>query len=163
MDPNREAIFQEMLEDFHKLKWDPETGQVHSKQIGRDGREYNDPTPMAPPVGYKRQPTMVEIIRAQVRDALLAKELAAQGVETFEEADDFDVGDDYDPSSPWENDFDPPIREVLQEAEKAVREREKKAKPATDEPPAKPKADPAPKAKPATADDPADDKNSTST
>lgn len=30
-----------------------------------------------------------------------------RGHETIEEADDFNIGDDYDPTSPWEEQFDP--------------------------------------------------------
>ncbi len=30
-----------------------------------------------------------------------------RGEETLEEADDFDVGDDFDPTSPWEEQFSP--------------------------------------------------------
>lgn len=71
------------------------------------GRERPDPTPMAPPVGYKRQPTMAEIIRQQIQSQRLADEARAMGKETWEEADDFDIGDDYDPTSPWEEQFDP--------------------------------------------------------
>lgn len=71
------------------------------------GREIPDPTPMAPPVGYSRAPTMVEIIRQQIQGERLKAEAAAMGKESWEEADDFDVGDDYDPSSPWEEQFDP--------------------------------------------------------
>lgn len=71
------------------------------------GREIPDPTPMAPPVGYKRAPTMVEIIRQQIQGEKLAQAAREMGKETWEEADDFDVGDDFDPSSPWEEQYDP--------------------------------------------------------
>lgn len=113
-------IFESLMAHFHKAKFDVMTGEELTKQILKDGREYNDPTPMAPPIGYKRQPSMVEIVRSQVRDALLAQALAEQGVETFEEADDFEIGDDYEPDAPWENEFDPPITEVLAEAQRAL-------------------------------------------
>lgn len=72
------------------------------------GREIPDPTPMAPPVGYKKQPSMVDHIRSMVRSELLRQSVAAEGLETFEEAEDFDVGDDYDPTTPYEAVFDPP-------------------------------------------------------
>jgi len=71
------------------------------------GREVPDPVPMAPPVGYSRSPTMTEIIRQQIMGQQLAAEAAAMGKESWEEADDFDVGDDFDPTSPWEEQFDP--------------------------------------------------------
>lgn len=39
----------------------------------------------------------------------LRMEALAAGQETFEEADDFDVDDDFDPTSPYEVNFDPPL------------------------------------------------------
>jgi len=73
-----------------------------------DGREVVSAVPMAPPIGWKKQPSMIEHIKALVRSERLAQEAAAAGFETPEEADDFDVGDDYDPTSPYEHNFDPP-------------------------------------------------------
>lgn len=72
------------------------------------GRELVDPTPMAPPVGFKAQPSMFETMRAMVRSASLAAAAAAEGMDSFEDANDFDVpDDDFDPRSPWEEQFDP--------------------------------------------------------
>lgn len=73
------------------------------------GREKPDPTPIAPPIGYKRQPSLAEQIRNMVRSERLAMEAQAAGYETFEEADDFDTGEDLDPRSPYEVEFDPPL------------------------------------------------------
>lgn len=70
------------------------------------GRFHPDPTPIAPPVGYTRSPTIAEQIRTMVRSEALRQHADAQGADTFEEADDFDVGDDYDPRSPWEEQFE---------------------------------------------------------
>lgn len=80
--------------------------------------EVPDPTPVAPPVGYKKQPSMVEYIRDMVRSEKLRQEAEAAGYETFEESEDFDVGDDNDPTSPWENEYDPPISEIRSEVER---------------------------------------------
>lgn len=74
----------------------------------KEGRELPDPTPVAPPVGYVKQKSMTEIIREQVRSHHLQAAAEAQGLETFEEAEDFDIGDDLDPSTPYEAVFDPP-------------------------------------------------------
>lgn len=71
------------------------------------GYEIVSPLPMAPPVGYKKSPTLAEQIRAMIISEKLRQEAEAAGFETFEEADDFDVGDDFDPTSPYEGDFDP--------------------------------------------------------
>lgn len=75
------------------------------------GRELVDPTPVAPPLGYKKQPSIFELQRQQIA---LHHRLYAEDreFETFEESEDFDVADDVDPTSPWENDFDPPMSEV---------------------------------------------------
>jgi len=85
-----------------------------SKQdIYLDWQGYEKPSgiPVAPPVGYVQQPSLSERIREMVRGHNLAEEVRAAGFETFEEADDFDVGDDYEPSSPYEEvfegDYDP--------------------------------------------------------
>lgn len=74
-------------------------------RFDENGHEVLDPTPVAIPVGFRRPPSLQEMIRQYVRREL-SQQAAAEGHETFEEADDFDVGDDYDPRSPWELDFD---------------------------------------------------------
>lgn len=68
-----------------------------------------DPTPVAPPLGYIRQPSLTERIRDMVRSEHLRRVAEESGAETFEEASDFEVGDDYDPSSPYEEVFEPPV------------------------------------------------------
>lgn len=83
---------------------DPETGEViheflahKGRRMDKDGSEMPDPTPMAPPVGYVKQPSMWDIQREAIRAAKLelARELAEEaGFESPEEADDFDVDDD---------------------------------------------------------------------
>lgn len=101
---------------------DPVTGEVselvpENRRRIRDvflnegGAEIPDPRPLSPPVGYNRQPSMFEIVRAQVRQAELDRDRDLP--ESFEEAEDFDIYDDpIDPSTQWENEFDPPWSEV---------------------------------------------------
>lgn len=106
----------------HQLELEEYLAELQSRHGGDPKRavEYLDSTPMAPPLGYKRQPSLSEQIREMVRHERLQADLAAQGVETFDEADDFSIGDDFDPKSPFEEHFDPiPVSEL--------REREKKA------------------------------------
>lgn len=74
----------------------------------RDGKEYPDPTPVAPPIGFIKQPTLAETMRSMILGEALKRHARESGQETFEEADDFDVGDDYDPTSPYEETFEPP-------------------------------------------------------
>lgn len=110
----------------------------------RDRRGYTDDgqivdnTPVAPPVGYKKQPSMVDIIREQIRNHKLALDLDAAGVETFDEADDFDVGDPDDlPRSIYEmeENFDPPAKSDAAASDKVVKtEGDKPVEPAAPSP-----------------------------
>lgn len=73
------------------------------------GMEMNSGEPVAVPVGYKTPPTLEERIASAVRLEVSAI-AQSQGFETFDEAEDFEVGDDYDPmdsGTPYELDFDP--------------------------------------------------------
>lgn len=72
--------------------------------LDEKGWEVLDPTPIARPLRFSRPPTQLEEIRRMM--AMVSREAEQQGHETFEEADDFDVGDDYDPQSPWELSID---------------------------------------------------------
>lgn len=110
----------------------PERLRIRNQFIDPLGREIPDPRPMAPPVGYQRQPSIFDLVRDQVARANL---LHAQDreFETFEDNEDFDIPDDpTDPSSPWENDFDPPWSEV--QAAIAADRAAKAPKPAPDDP-----------------------------
>lgn len=82
-----------------------------------NGGENLDPTPMQPPLGYRRAPTLSEQIRQQVIAAKLDE--WSMTPETEEEADDFVVGDDYEPISKHENDHIPTIA-VLKERAMAI-------------------------------------------
>lgn len=80
-------------------------GEVKEKYV--DGREIVDPVPIAPPVGWFKQPSMFDQLRDMVRSEHLRMYAASQGQESFEEAQDFEVEDDIFPSSQYENDFEP--------------------------------------------------------
>lgn len=84
----------------------PKGKPLELNERGAGAYEVPDPTPMAPPVGYKRQPSIFEQQRDMMRAHFAAFE--KEGFESPEEADDFNVGDDYDPTSPYEHNFDPP-------------------------------------------------------
>lgn len=66
------------------------------------GQFYPDPTPVAPPVGYVPEISMFDRVREMIRSDALKKVAVESGAESFEEADDFDVDDDYEPFSPYE-------------------------------------------------------------
>lgn len=101
-----------------KLYVDKETGELQTPYLDEAGHEVLSSTPVAPPIGYVKQPSLYEQMRAMVRQELSAAAEAA-GAETFEEADDFDVGD-FDPTSPYEEVFDPtPVSELRRRASAA--------------------------------------------
>lgn len=79
--------------------------------------ETPDPTPIAVPVHYKKPPTLQEQMQRMM--GIISRDAAAQGLETFEEAEDFDVGEDYDPSSPYELEFDPLLGKEVYKQERA--------------------------------------------
>lgn len=91
----------------------PSQIRVRSKSRERheNGMEILDPVPMQPPLGYRKQPSMMDTVRAQVQAH--HRRLAEMEPETFEESDDFDVGDEDElPHTRWENDFEPSVREL---------------------------------------------------
>lgn len=76
------------------------------------GREVPDPTPVEIPLGMKRPETLAEQVQRLVRRQV-SEYAAMHGHETFEEADDLEVDDDFDPSTPYELEFDPVLgREI---------------------------------------------------
>lgn len=113
-----------------------EEGEIIS-ELDDQGREILDPTPMAPPIGYTRQVPLHLQIREMVRSEALRQAAEAEGMETFEEADDFEVDDDFDPRTPFENEFDPSLREIREDVEQELQARSssrKKDKSSGDQP-----------------------------
>lgn len=80
--------------------------------LDENGHEVPDPTPLEIPAGFKRPETLAEQVQRLVRTSV--SEWAARNQEeTFEESEDFDVGDDDDPASPYETVFDPVLGKDL--------------------------------------------------
>lgn len=116
----------------HKKQYDLEDYIAHQKARGFDIEQGSlqivDSTPMAPPIGYKKAPSMAELVREAVRSHHLAAAAAQADMETFEESEDFDIPDDpVQMESPYENDFDPPISELIKAGREVVEERRKAA------------------------------------
>lgn len=86
---------------------------VQSQYLDEYGREKPNPLPLEPPLGYVKRKTIAETIREAIVQA--SYEAQQAGAETEEEANDFDVDEDMDPHSPWENDFemDPALEAML--------------------------------------------------
>lgn len=92
------------LEDYLPPKSAPSQQDLNHDRFGR---EVPDPTPVAPPIGYQKPFSMVDHLRELVRTEL-SRAAADADVETFEDADDFDIEDDPpDPHTPYEAVFDP--------------------------------------------------------
>lgn len=121
-----------------------------ARQRGLDanGHFIPDSTPLAPPIGYKRSPTIAENIRAMIKSERLKQEVEAAGAETFEEAEDFDIEDDpVDPHTPYDNQFDPPLSELVSEGNHELAAKQA-ANPPTDGPKAPEPPPPSSKAPP---------------
>ena len=75
----------------------------YAQKYNHKGEELPDPTPMELPVGFTRPPTIEELFARLVLDPAAQRELAENGIETEEEANDFDVEDEMpDPTSPYQ-------------------------------------------------------------
>lgn len=112
------------------------------------GEEIPDTTRPELPLGFKRPESLAQQVARLVRSELVARAARESGHETFDEADDFAVGDDYDPRSPYEEVFDPTdAPEVVEEVKKRTRkpkpkssvEDDKRRSPVDDESSRKPK------------------------
>lgn len=72
-----------------------------------------DGQPVEVPAGFKKPETMEERLKRFIRFEL-SEEAARSGLETFDEAMDFDVPDDpVDPSTPFEEFFDPDLGRAI--------------------------------------------------
>lgn len=78
------------------------------------GREIPDQTPVEIPIGFKRPLTLQEEIQRAIRGEM-SRQAAAEGMESFEEANDFDTEDVLD--DPRSN------HEIMEEDEFQARER----------------------------------------
>lgn len=75
------------------------------------GVEILDTTPVSLPTGFRKPETLQEQVARLVRNQV-SREAEEAGYESFDEADDFDVEDEFDPSTPFETVFDPVLGEV---------------------------------------------------
>ena len=101
--------------------------KLSNKGLNVDGSIVGDPVPIEPPIGYERQPSMMELVRDMVRSEKFKEGLGEN--ESFEEADDFDVGDEPDLlRSPHEFENQPSIAELAEEGRKSLEEKERLAK-----------------------------------
>lgn len=93
-----------------KDEFDPGTGELLELELNAQrgllnshGHEVVSSVPVAPPVGYKKQPSMFDRVRELIQSERLAAAARDAGFETFEESEDFDIPDDMFPASPYED------------------------------------------------------------
>lgn len=84
------------------------------------GRELVDCTPVAPPIGFKPTLDLPDLVRKMVQSEQLAARAREAGFGDFSEEDDFEVGEDFDPSSPYEEVFEGVTRLDIQEHRGAI-------------------------------------------
>lgn len=98
------------------------------------GKEYPDPRPMELPFGHEPHEPVWEMIRRMVLEHAkqAAEKEEGEEFDTEEEANDFDVGDDYDPASPWEEHHEPtdpwPMSTAARELEQRIIEHRNKGR-----------------------------------
>lgn len=85
--------------------------ELRDDRLDKNGHEVPDPTPLRVPGGFKRPETLQEQVARLVRGSI-SREAEAAGFETFEESEDFEVDDEFDPRTPFETVFDPILGEV---------------------------------------------------
>jgi len=115
------------------------------KRICKREFEVLDPTPIAMPVRFHRHQTLQEQIQMYTRNTL-NKMAAANDQETFEEADDFDIGDDFEPVSEHEIEFNPKDEArfeqfAVSKIQETLKARQKSSGKAAPKAPAKPAED----------------------
>jgi len=82
------------------------TGRPQQSSLTADGKEIPDSIPFSPAIKARRAQSIRENVIGIVRSERFRQAMEEQGEETFEDADDFDVDDDFDPSSPYEEFFE---------------------------------------------------------
>lgn len=74
-----------------------------------DGREVLNPLTLAPPIGYKEEPSLMELVQRALTAHLAGLE-GNDEIDSIEDADDFEMQEEWDPTSLYE------IREMIPEA-----------------------------------------------
>ena len=141
---NRKKEMQMLKQAYDELAHEIEG--VVTPYIDKNGHEVLDPRPLSPPVGYVPSESLTVRLRELIAGERLRRAADLQEMDTFEEADDFDVDDDPVPmrDTPYENDFDPPVRQLVRDGQASL---DRKAAEAASKPPEAPaKAESGPKA-----------------
>lgn len=118
---NRKKEMRMLAQAYKELAF--EVNGIMTPYIDKEGREVLDPRPMSPPVGYVAQPTITERLRDLIAGERMRRTAELAEMDTFEEADDFEVDDDPIPmrDTPYENDFDPPVSRLVKDGNQEIR------------------------------------------
>lgn len=96
----------------------PHPGTALRATLNARGQEVPDPNPTTLPAGFKYPESLIETVRRLIRSESLSNYANSQEVDTFEEAEDFEIDDDsFDPSSPYEEVFDPVLQRGITQDE----------------------------------------------
>lgn len=84
--------------------------------------ESPDPRPIEMPIGMKKPESLQQMMIRMIHDADFQRRMREQGVETIDEADDFELEEDEDrtPRTPYELEFDQETNREYLPAEKAM-------------------------------------------
>lgn len=74
--------------------------------FNKSGEILPDDTPMNLELQLNPPLSLEERVSRLLHSRQLADLANSQGLESFEESEDFDVDDDFDPQTPWEQDFE---------------------------------------------------------
>lgn len=100
------------------------TNENKKSSYNEKGEEVLDPTPIKIPAIMRPAMTLNERILMLTRQEL-SRAAQAGGMDSFEEADDFEIDDDIPLESPWEEHFDPDIRFIASK-EQEIKHRARK-------------------------------------
>lgn len=102
------VVTEPAAEEYCTKPYFDDDGVQVASGIGPDGKEYPDPVPFSVPLGYQAPPDLMTMIKQMVHSQVAQTILDDAGMETFDEADDFDIEDDpIDPLTPYESVFFP--------------------------------------------------------
>lgn len=131
-------------------------------QFNHKGHEILDKTPVAQPLGFKRPLPVADLVRKMVVREL-SRAATKSGMESFQEADDFDVDDDPELKSKYELDADQENQKFIPEQPNTDRRKKKDPEPDPEPDPDKKKSagggkpPKKPKQAPASAEEPDDE------
>lgn len=86
----------------NKVEHDEDGVISEPPRMGEDGLEYLNTDPATIPVRFRRPQSQLDLMRQVVQE--MSARAQEHEMETWEEANDFDIGDDYEPSSQYEVD-----------------------------------------------------------